>query len=351
MNWIHYHSHIVGNFKINNDDVNRNKIAGFDLDNTIIKTKSGKKFPKDHTDWIFLHPNVIHKINQLYNDGFKIVIISNQKNLKNINEWKQKIIDICNILNVNLDIYVSLFDDKYRKPKVGLWIEYINFFTSDTFYCGDACGRINDHNDTDFKFALNLKINFMSPEFLFLSSNDKSQYSIKYPNLSDKNINAYFFNICNNQELIIMVGLPGSGKTYYSKKYINNYEYINRDTEKTITKCLKLCEKNIISKKNIIIDNTNPSVKSRKLFVDIAKKYNIKIRCIIFTTSFDVCMHNNIYRSLTTNVDVVPKIAYNIYNKNYEEPHINEGFDIIEKQNFSLDINSVDENIYTMFLY
>lgn len=353
MDWKDFNSHIVGKFIINNnnDDINKNKIAGFDLDNTIIKTKSGKKFPKDYEDWIFMYPNIIEKINDLYNNGFNIVIITNQKNLKNIDEWKQKIINIFTILNINIDIYVSLIDNEYRKPNIGLWTKYINNYTPNTFYCGDACGRNNDHSDTDFKFALNLKIEFMSPEFLFLSIDDKLQYTTKYPNIFNESINKYFFNCCDYQELIIMVGPPGSGKTYYSKNYINNYEYINRDTEKTITRCLKLCEKYIVLKKNVVIDNTNPSKKSRKPFIDIAKKYNINIRCINFITSFDLCIHNNIYRNLTTDVNVVPKIVYNIYNKNFENPHKDEGFDIIEIFNFSLDINNVDKNIYTMFLY
>ena len=352
MEWKNEKSHIVGKFNVCLDQKKINKIASFDLDNTLIKTKSGKIFPKNGDDWTFLYPNVITKLNELYNDRFHIIIISNQKNLKNENEWKNKIFNICVILNINIDIYVSLSDDFYRKPCIGLWNKYINIFSDETFYCGDACGRIKDHNDTDYKFALNLGIKFLSPENLFLSNDDISFYSTKYPNLSNYINNIYTFNkYYDNLELIIMVGLPGSGKTYYSKNYIQDYEYINRDTEKTISKCLKLCEKFLILKKNIIIDNTNPSIKSRKPFIDIAKKYNYKIRCIVFTTPFDICLHNNIYRSITTNVNIIPKIVYNIYNKNYQQPNINDGIDFIEQLNFSPNMDDIDKSIYMMFLY
>lgn len=54
------------------------KIASFDMDDTIITRKSGAKFPKDADDWLFLNDKVSPKIKQLYNDGFKIVIFTNQ---------------------------------------------------------------------------------------------------------------------------------------------------------------------------------------------------------------------------------------------------------------------------------
>ena len=36
--------------------------AGFDLDWTIIKTKSGNVFPKDKSDWEIFHPKVFKKL-------------------------------------------------------------------------------------------------------------------------------------------------------------------------------------------------------------------------------------------------------------------------------------------------
>lgn len=38
------------------------KIASFDMDDTIIRVKSGAKFAKDASDWIFWHESVPKKM-------------------------------------------------------------------------------------------------------------------------------------------------------------------------------------------------------------------------------------------------------------------------------------------------
>lgn len=46
-----------------------------------------------------------------------------------------------------------------------------------SFYCGDAAGRKNgkqkDFSDSDLKFGLNVGIEFLTPENLFLGDKDK----------------------------------------------------------------------------------------------------------------------------------------------------------------------------------
>ena len=54
------------------------KIAAFDMDGCLIVPKSGAKFPKDSNDWKLLSNQVRSKLNMLHNDGYKIVIFTNQ---------------------------------------------------------------------------------------------------------------------------------------------------------------------------------------------------------------------------------------------------------------------------------
>ena len=96
------------------------------------------------------------------------------------------------------------------------------------YYCGDACGRINDHNDTDLKFAINCGINFKTPENIFY--NDPIFYNssniIYDPFNIIHNIQSHYknnsfpsFDFVHNQ-MIILVGMPGSGKSYFAKSYL-----------------------------------------------------------------------------------------------------------------------------------
>ena len=35
--------------------------------------------------------------------------------------------------------------------------------TRDSFFCGDAAGRMSDFADSDLKFAINVGLNFLTP--------------------------------------------------------------------------------------------------------------------------------------------------------------------------------------------
>lgn len=59
-------------------DERRDKIAAFDLDGTIIRTKSGQDFAKGATDWCQFNAKVFAKLEKFHKDGYRVVIFSNQ---------------------------------------------------------------------------------------------------------------------------------------------------------------------------------------------------------------------------------------------------------------------------------
>ena len=80
------------------------KIAAFDMDGTIITTKSGRVFPVDYKDWRLLYENrTIEKLEILLGEGYKIVFITNQAGLASgklkLDDFKTKVESIVTKLN------------------------------------------------------------------------------------------------------------------------------------------------------------------------------------------------------------------------------------------------------------
>lgn len=335
----------------------KSKIAGFDLDYTLIKTKSGRKFPVDGDDWTMYHETIINKLQRYFDDKYNIVIVTNQGGLKNkskIDEFKRKIENFAKLIKLPFMILISTSNDRFRKPNTGLWTTHINGDKEQSFYCGDAGGLAKDFSDTDAKFAANLSVKFIHVNELVTGI--KVHPIITYPIDFNVDVTKKYAKFIPSkfQEMIINIGYPASGKSYYTKKYIlkNNYGYINRDTLRTMAKCTKYCEEQIRDNHSVVIDNTNLTKAHRKEFTDIAKKYKIKYRYIHFNTSFEQSMHNNYYRHAITNGDIgiIPKIVYNKMRKHYEIPTKDEGYYKMDTINFIAEIDN-DDNYYKQYFY
>ena len=357
MEWTHDDNvYLVGSCK---NALDNNKYACFDLDDTLITTKSGKTFAEDGDDWKFTFKNVPKKIKELHDDDYNIVIISNQAGLIKKTDgtewWKNKVENIIKEFGVPVAVYAALDHDHHRKPFPTFWDmisdkKKINMKKS--FYCGDACGRKTDFSDTDLKFALNCGLEFILPENLFDSQKVKVP-DVSYPVDFDEipTESTYTFTPAKN-EMIIMVGVPGSGKSTFAKKYIVPHKYgiINRDTSKTIPKCLKECQRYIYNGMSVVIDNTNPTVEAREKFMSLAKANGYTCRCIIMDTDVSLAKHNASYRHYMSGgaIDSIPDIVYNTYKKKYEPPTTKEGFTDIQTVKFSLG-KDIDETKYKLY--
>ena len=342
MKWESNTGYICGssdNYELNK--TNKLKIASFDLDSTLIKTKSGKKFQENKDDWQWCYPNVKKVLNVCATKFDAIIIVSNQAGIKSddtkLKDFKNKIEKIEYDLlseypDVSFQIYCALFHDVYRKPFPTL-LENFKFDRSKSFYCGDAAGRPQDHSDCDIKFSYNLRIPFKTPENIFL--NDKTSkgvltYSIKPFNDDVINNKPYTLTDLKQNELIIMVGFPASGKSHtvkllseYLKMFCRKYEVISMDTLKTKIKMYKMINPAVTNNKTVIVDNTNLDIKTRTEIIDYVKKINSSyfVRILYVDTPIERCLHNNYYRCYTsykTNHDtkLIPDCVYKMMQKN-----------------------------------
>lgn len=292
----------------------RQKMAAFDYDHTLVRPKNNRTFSKDLDDWEWINPIVKETIQSYYKKGYAIVIFTNQNKRRESIKFKiEQIKMVLNLFEVPYKAFIMM-DKSIKKPSDWAFLQYnknekVN--KKQSFFVGDALGRINDWSDSDKKFAQNCDLPFYSPEEIFLS---KSVEPIK-------------LNPISNQELVIMVGYPGSGKTTFVQNNfisLSNYKILHGDDLKTEAKIKSSLITNLELGKSVLIDATNPSKEKRRIFINIAKERNIPVRIIELSTSFDDSLNQNNQRE-----NIVPKIAFYVFRKKYEKPSLDEGVNTI----------------------
>ena len=327
----------------------------FDLDYTLIKTKSGKKFPVDKNDWVLLNQNVKTKL--INTSKCLIGIVSNQKGLKTDEQkkdWKYKLEQIGKELELRIDfVFASLSDDMYRKPLPGSYEyirEYHKFIDWDKlqtnkkiYYIGDAFGRENDFSDTDVKYALNNGFKFKTPEIFFDFDRNKGKSgNVTYPiiNYFSQSEQAKIFNELDKviekhkKILIIIVGFPASGKSFLRKELVKKYSqfnYSNNDDVKEKVQSRMLIKKALPEYDFIIDDNTNldKSIRDDKLKL-FDGYYKIGI---LFDYELEVCFHLNWMRMYWFGGKLLPKVTYYTLRKKFNSVDLEVGFDKFIKIN------------------
>lgn len=131
--------------------------------------------------------------------------------------------------------------------------------------------------------------------------------------------------------VIILVGLPGSGKSTICKEF-PDYIRISQDVLGSRDECEKAMKIALQYKKNIIVDRTNINKKQRSYFIKIAKMYGVdNITAIYLDEHKDTCVsrihnrkgHETIKENLS--LDEKRNIVYN-FSKSLEIPSLEEGF-------------------------
>ncbi|CCG84736.1 protein of unknown function [Taphrina deformans PYCC 5710] len=369
------------------DGESKIKLAAFDLDGTLIRTKSGTRFPRDETDWTFFDRSVSSKLRDLSNAGHLIVIFSNQAGLKfsdsakRYSQWKLKLSAITAALDVPLLLYAASAHDNFRKPRLGMFVQCLKDLKSlseaqslsiqydGSFFVGDAAGRPSnvtgekrDFSASDRKFAINAQLEFHSPEEYFLSHPRKTfeftgfdPVKFQNPERSD-----HLFLRLHTQEIVLFVGSPASGKSSYYKTFLQPLDYvrINQDTLKTRQKCIARARVELMEGKSVCVDNTNASVESRahwlQLAADVKAPEKIPVRVVHFTADVELCEHNNAVRAFAPrngeeSRELLPAVAFSSFKGRYEPPRVEEGFMKLEQVEFILTGSPDEEQAWRQY--
>ncbi|KAJ4780716.1 Poly [ADP-ribose] polymerase 1 [Rhynchospora pubera] len=177
-NWKNFQTVI---FNVKGDDLHDStKIAAFDFDGCLARTNvriTGANA------WSLMYPNIPKKLQGLYNDGYKLVIFTNESNIERWKNTRQKAVDskigrlenFIKRVEVPIQVFIACgIGDLFRKPSTGMWTLLKEHFNSgvaidmhQSFYVGDAAGREKDHSDADIEFAKAIGLKFYVPEVYF----------------------------------------------------------------------------------------------------------------------------------------------------------------------------------------
>ena len=231
----------------------------FDFDGTLaVKANSDKPYSQETNEhnYVFLY-NVENKIRSYINRNYLVIIISNQMYMTKAKE--NMFLNIYNFFDRRISIYVSNRNNRFRKPDTGFY-DLISSNYEIKYYCGDAVGNESDfipfkYSNVDLSFALNCSIPFYDPLEIFGSN---------------------FYTIVPKQQLVILMGIQGSGKTTIAKRLENEDDFVRFSQDECGNLKNKLSEiREELQYNRVVIDATNRKHSLRKQFINLCDDYVI----------------------------------------------------------------------------
>lgn len=330
------------------------KFALFDLNETLITPKNGYepfKFYEETNPKMYVYlgeEKIFDLFQKLKDNNFIIGIVTNQYHFNNNVERRMKALqrDFENRLGWS-PIWVVSIRDPLLKPNsrsfevicasLGIKIDDIRKSVSGStfisgfgyipnlFYCGDSAGKSHPYlpyrlSDMDILYAKSIsELLGMKDVCKFLTPDQLFGHYIPEPR--------------DYQELVVMVGMPGSGKSTISKYFLEKGNYVNAETDLMPNwdrkLAIELADLSLKDGFSVIANANNPSRENRNDFIRLAKKYKVPIRILWFVRNgrpFNE-VRGKIYPKLPTTFvqkKPVPQSAFTRYVENFEEPRLNE---------------------------
>ncbi len=164
-----------------------------------------------------------------------------------------------------------------------------------------------------------------------------------------------------NPTLIMLCGLPGSGKSTYAKSLQNEYVIhssddlreemfgdVNENSADSNRKLFEELHKRIIrdlqSGKSVVYDATNINRRKRISFLKEIENISCIKKCVLFATPYSVCLGRNDFRRRKVPEDVIKRM-----HMSFQPPHKSEGWDEISIEFEPPDIMMPDYNMGILY--
>lgn len=125
--------------------------------------------------------------------------------------------------------------------------------------------------------------------------------------------------------MVIMMGLPGAGKSTYHKNNFNGAAVVSGDELKTPKKVQEMCKYYMDRSQFFVVDATNLTLERRNPLMDLCKKYCYTSLGIYLQCETDVCL-KRIAQRVEQGGAKVSRAAVYTQNKRKIIPSKKEGF-------------------------
>jgi len=324
------------------------KIAAFDLNDTLVASKVGAPgYQVTLADWIPYNDRVIPKLRELHSEGFKLVIFTNQGNIRGAVEGKRAqavkayIDAFLQELATPVQVFAATQSDKFRKPQPGMW-EYLEqkanagvaVDRSASFYVGDAAGGLGEHSADDLNFAKALNVRFIHARDFFgppstsqagtgTPGRADGQPPAKAPRLSglgdsDANSDVRWQCRMNSGRLtppvvLVLVGAPGSGKSTFAERLgppapagprasarasggglggrdASTWRRVCQDLLGSKDACIRAAVSCLDAGLSVVIDRTNYNVEQRGPWLKLAAEKGADCHCLVLDVPASECI-------------------------------------------------------------
>lgn len=319
------------------------KIAGFDLNDTLVSSRIGAPgYQVTVADWMLYSGTVVPKLRELHDAGFKLVIFTNQGNIRTALEGKRALAVKAYIdaflkeVKVPMLVLAATFRDDFRKPSAGMWREMeklnggVAVDKAASLYVGDAAGGPGEHSADDVGFAKVVGVRFVhandffGPQGAAFGAAASAGAAAPPSARTVAGASKLAFSVERGLALrlparpsppvvLVLVGAPGCGKSTFADRLgppaaagarakprasgggaagreDSPWRRICQDLLGNKDACLRALAASLQAGCSVVIDRTNYSREQRAPWLDAAKASGAQCHCLVFEVALQDCL-------------------------------------------------------------